>query len=361
MSKLWDTINSKISLEWLKAVVVAVEWLRIAETLLGLTEFPQRLGTSHPHLLPDLIIHATVASNLPLPARTALSLVQATLKVHRSVAEKLIHEGAVRCRGRTVTQTFLKFKVGDEVEIDYAPQPAKVSKAKATIVGRFEVVHDDEAIIVVNKPAGLLTVPTPKREPNTLQSQIRKWLDRNQSGTMATCVHRLDRGVSGLLVFAKSYEVADKLREQFAARKPQRKYTAIVRGDMAADQGTFSTYLATDDALNRYSVSDPSAGELAITHFQVKERWQDTCLLQMQLETGRRNQIRVHLAEAGHPIIGDPRYRPELAEHPQWPLKRIALHAETLGLTHPLTDEPMLFSAPWPQEFRDFRRRVNRK
>ncbi|MCC7339181.1 MAG: RluA family pseudouridine synthase [Pirellulaceae bacterium] len=308
-----------------------------------------------------MIINYTVPPNLPLPARTALHVVQTALKVHRSVAEKLLHDGAVSSRGRTLSQTHTKLDIGDEVEIDYAPQPTKLPKAKANLSARFEVVYDDEQIIVVNKPAGLLTVPTRKREPNTLQSQIRKWLERNQPGAKATCVHRLDRGVSGLLVFAKSYEVADKLREQFAARKPERKYTAIVRGVVSSDRGTFRSYLATDESLNRYSVSDPAAGELAITHYRVKERWHDASLLQMQLETGRRNQIRVHLADAGHPIIGDPRYQAELAEHPCWPLKRIALHAETLGLTHPETGEALQFSAPWPQEFRDFRRRVKKK
>ncbi|MCA9134293.1 MAG: RluA family pseudouridine synthase [Planctomycetales bacterium] len=315
-----------------------------------------------PLSLPSLlIIRYTIAEALPLPARSALNIVQAALKVHRKVAEQLIHDGAVRCRGKMVSQTHLRLKVGDEVEIDYAPQPAKLPRAKAKMQGRFEVVHDDEQIIVVNKPAGLLTVPTPKREPNTLQSQIRKWLDRNQPGATATCVHRLDRGVSGLLVFAKSYAVADQLRSQFAARKPKRRYAAIVHGQVAAEQGTFKTYLATDDALNRYSVQDPAAGELAITHYKVKEQWADATLVQVQLETGRRNQIRVHFAEVGHPIIGDPRYRPELAEHPLWPLKRIALHAETLGLVHPDSGEELQFVAPWPQEFRDFRRRVRKK
>jgi 23S rRNA pseudouridine1911/1915/1917 synthase len=307
-----------------------------------------------------LIITYTVAPNLPFPARTALNVVQTALRVRRNVAEQLLHDGAVRCRGRALTQTHTKLQIGDIVEIDYAPQPAKVRNAKATLHGSFEVVHDDPFLIVVNKPAGLLTVPTPKREPNTLQSQIRKWLERNQAGTMATCVHRLDRGVSGLLVFAKSYAVADKLREQFAERKPERKYTAIVRGEMSQEQGTFRSYLTTDDALNRYSVQDPTQGELAITHYRVKERWNDASLLQIQLETGRRNQIRVHLAEAGYPVIGDPRYRSELADHPWWGLKRLALHAETLGITHPETGEPLLFSSEWPQEFRDFRRRVKR-
>jgi 23S rRNA pseudouridine1911/1915/1917 synthase len=178
---------------------------------------------------------------------------------------------------------------------------------------------------------------------------------------MAVCVHRLDRGVSGLLVFAKSYDIADRIREQFAARKPQRTYNAILQGKMQQREGTIRSYLATDDALNRYSVNDPNAGELAITHFKVKELWSGVTLVEVRLETGRRNQIRVHMAEAGHPIIGDPRYRPLEAEHPLWPHKRMALHAETLGILHPVSQEMLEFKAPWPQEFRDLRRRLRRE
>ena len=281
------------------------------------------------------------------------------LKVKRNIAEGLIHDGAVSCRGRTLSQTHLQLKIGDELEIDYAPQPIVSPKRNAKRrQDRFEVVHDDEHLIIVNKPAGLLTVPTPKREANTLQSQVRKWLQRQQPEAKAICVHRLDRGVSGLLVFAKSYEMADLIRAQFAARKPQRRYSAILQGELQPRVGTIRSYLATDDALNRYSVGDPSAGELAITHYTVKEAWKGTTLVEVQLETGRRNQIRIHMAEAGHPILGDPRYKPLEATHPLWPYKRLALHAETLGIVHPVTEEHLLFKAPWPQEFHDLRRRL---
>lgn len=303
-----------------------------------------------------MIVKFSVTEKLPLPARTAVNVVQAALKVRRKEAESLIHDGFVRCSGKGVFQSHFCFKVGDEVEIDYAPQPIPKGK-KTKLKNRFEVLHDDEHIVVVNKPAGLLTVPTPKREGNTLQSQVRKWLDRCQNGRHAICVHRLDRGVSGVLVFAKSHEVADRIRQQFAARKPQRKYIAIVQGKVAEKTGTFRSYLATDEALNRYSQADPDAGELAITHYRVKEAWRSTTLVEVQLETGRRNQIRVHFAEAGHPILGDPRYRPEQAEHPNWQLARIALHAESLGISHPETREHIQFESPWPQEFRDFRRK----
>ncbi|WP_145074906.1 RluA family pseudouridine synthase [Aureliella helgolandensis] len=304
-----------------------------------------------------VLVRYTISPNLPLPARTALTVVQAALKVKRKIAEQLLHDGAVSCQGRMVTQPHWCFNVGDEVAIDYAPQPIKQKRAKAKLDARFEVIYDDEYVIVVNKPAALLTVPTPKRERNTLQSQVRKWLEKQPGAGQAICVQRLDRGVSGVLVFGKSYEAADRLRSQFAARKPERKYVAIVQGTLKQPTGTFKTYLATDDSLNRYSSSDPEKGELAITHYRVKEVWKDTTCVEVRLETGRRNQIRVHFAETGHPLLGDPRYRPEQAEHPLWPFKRIALHAETLGITHPESGEVLQFTAPWPQEFRDFRRR----
>jgi 23S rRNA pseudouridine1911/1915/1917 synthase len=137
-------------------------------------------------------------------------------------------------------------------------------------------------------------------------------------------------------------------------------YVAIVAGIWARDSGTIRSYLATDDDLNRYSTNRSDQGELAVTHFAVREQWSDASLLEVRLETGRRNQIRVHLAEAEHPVLGDPRYRPQQAEHWAWPYRRIALHAESLGFEHPRTGEPLSFHSSWPKEFRDFQRIVKR-
>lgn len=310
-----------------------------------------------------VIVRHRVHPSVPVPGRTALSLVQAALKVDKSIATKLIHDGAVSCDGKLIVQTHWKMNAGDELEIDYAPQPVRTpAKSKRAKAGpqRFEIAYDDEALMVVNKPAGLLTVPSPHREKNTLLSQVQKWLNQKQPGTEPICVHRLDRGVSGLLVFPKNEEVADALRGQFSKRKPKRVYTAFVAGTAVEQSGTIRSYLATDEqSLNRYSVRESEAGELAITHFELKEQWTDVALLSIQLETGRRNQIRVHLAEQGHPIIGDPRYRPREAAHPAWPHKRIALHAETLGFEHPVTGESLRFQASWPEEFRAFRRKMS--
>jgi 23S rRNA pseudouridine1911/1915/1917 synthase len=307
-----------------------------------------------------LIIRFKVPENLPPPARTVLGVVQMALKVKRGVAEQLIHEGGVICHGKPLMQTHMRVEVGDTLELDYAPQPARQPKSLGRSAERFQIVHDDDWLIVVNKPAGLLTVPTPKRESNTLQSQIRKWLGRQQPGAQAVCVHRLDKLVSGLLVFAKDFETADLIRAQFEERKPQRLYTAIVMGKPSQSEGTIRSYLSTDDDLNRRSSDNPEHGELAVTHYRVKEVWQDVSLLEIQLETGRRNQIRVHMADMGHPVLGDPRYHRLDAEHPLWPYERIALHAETLAIKHPMSGELMRFVAPWPQEFRGLRKRLLR-
>ncbi len=116
-------------------------------------------------------------------------------------------------------------------------------------------------------------------------------------------MHRLDRGVSGLLVMAKSLDVAEQIRDQFAARKPERKYIAIVLGHLENPQGTIESHLATDEQLNRYSVEEGAEGELAITHYRQTLELRNATMVEVQLETGRRNQIRVHMSEMGNPIL----------------------------------------------------------
>jgi 23S rRNA pseudouridine1911/1915/1917 synthase len=289
------------------------------------------------------------------------------MKVNKSAAQEIIRQGLVTCDGRVMNQSFRRLEIDEELEIHTPVPPVETEEKRGrrsagrASRNRFEVLYEDELLVVVNKPAGLLTVPTPHGESNTLQSQLKKYLTRTQQGMMAVCVHRLDRLVSGVLVFAKNFEVADELRSQFAVRKPQRIYTALVNGCPKPPQGTIRSYLSTDKQLNRQSSIDPQSGELAITHYRLREQWGNVSWLDVNLETGRRNQIRVHLAELGCPILGDPRYHPAQSSHRLWPHKRIALHAETLGLNHPATGQLMRFVSPWPQEFRDLRRQLSRK
>ncbi len=299
---------------------------------------------------------ATVPANIPQPARQLSNVLQNLFKIPRAQISTLIEEGFVTVNGRVKRQAFLVVEVGDQISVDLVPQPiaAPVQSKNKKSSRSIDFLYDDDDLAIVNKPANLLTVPTRHREPHTLMSLVERQFQKSVAGARAFCVHRLDRGVSGVLVIAKSLEMAEAIRDQFAMRKPQRKYIAIVAGIPNPASHELRSYLATDADLNRYSVPNAEHGELAITHYVTQHVWRDAAFLEVKLETGRRNQIRVQLAEAGYPILGDPRYKPRQAEHWAWPCRRLALHAESLGFTHPRTGVPIQMETQWPQEFRDF-------
>ncbi len=260
----------------------------------------------------------------------------------------------VQLNGAVCTTPGERLNPGDRVAVEYDSHRRYHAKPKPPRNLGFEIVFEDSHLIVVNKPPALLTVPTPYREENTLISRISAYLSHSSRDREAYCAHRLDRGVSGLLVFGKSLEVSLKLRDQFELRKPQREYVALVRGIVADEEGTFRSYLATDANLNRYSTPEEGSGQLAITHYRVISPLDDATLVQIWLETGRRNQIRVHFAERGHPVLGDRRYESVLAQHPRWNAPRIALHARSLGFTHPINEQPYRFECELPREMTKF-------
>lgn len=222
---------------------------------------------------------------------------------------------------------------------------------------RFHILFDDEHLVVVEKGPGVLTVPTTRHETNTLVQMLRQYLGGGRRfAPRLEVVHRLDREVSGVLVFAKSATVAERLREAFAAHRPEREYVALVAGTLDVDAGTFTSRLLTGKSLQRFSSDDGERGEEATTHYQVERRLAGATLVRVRLETGRRNQIRVHFAEAGHPILGEQRYRPEQARHRLWRAARLALHARLLAFAHPATGEALRFESPLPPEFMSFQR-----
>lgn len=285
-------------------------------------------------------------------------LVQRDVKRSRDEVTGLFDHECVSLNGAVCLKPFLRAKEGDRVEVNFDDARAYHAKAKpkkrSPAELGFDLVYEDDDVIVVNKPAGVLTVPSPYGESNTLIDRITTYLRSINRRLEAFCAHRLDRGVSGLLVFGKSLEVSERLRDQFEERKPKREYVAIVAGGLNRYEGTFRSYLATDANLNRFSTTDPNEGQLAITHYRAIKGLGDATVVQIWLETGRRNQIRVHFAEDGHPVIGDQRYQARLAEHPRWKLKRIALHARMLGFTHPVTGKAFEFESPLPKELRIF-------
>lgn len=218
-----------------------------------------------------------------------------------------------------------------------------------------QLLYEDKFILVINKRPGFLTHPTDREEEKTVRGALNRYMtSRYKRRAGVTAVHRLDRGTSGILVFAKDERTADSLIEQFKDRKPKRSYIAIVAGDLAKSSGSIESHLITDQFLNQKSTTDTVNGKLAITHYEVLGRLKGASLIQVRLETGRRNQIRVHFSEMNHPVLGDTRYESQKSGHKNWKYRRLALHAASLGFTHPVTSEEMNFSAALPDEFLRF-------
>ena len=220
----------------------------------------------------------------------------------------------------------------------------------------FVLLHEDDDILVVDKASGVLTVPTPRRERFTLVDELSRYLSRSPRITKrALVVHRLDRDTSGLLVFAKHEVARARLVAGWASH--ERTYATLVAGVLVSDEGTIRSRLLTTRALDRRSATDVEAGEDATTHFRVLQRLVGATLLGVTLETGRRNQIRVHLKEAGHPILGDERYGGQ-HRHRLWDDRLLALHAQVLAFDHPRTGAAQRFETPLPAAFVRFLQRA---
>ena len=272
----------------------------------------------------------------------------------RSQVRGMVDHGCVSISGAPCETIAASVAAGDFVSIRFDSTQRYHEKKKRFYDRTFNISFEDDHLIVVDKSAGSLTVPTDRNEKNTLVERVSVYLSHSRRKPQAWVIHRLDREVSGLLVFGKHEPIADRLIEQFKQRKPQRVYTAIVAGVMSSDDGTFNSHLATGKNLDRFVARPSRMTEAAITHYRVLRRMSDTTLVEATLETGRRNQIRVHFADAGYPVLGDPRYKTKQAMHPRWIRKRIALHAKSLGFEHPVSGEAMTFESPLPSALEKF-------
>jgi 23S rRNA pseudouridine1911/1915/1917 synthase len=205
------------------------------------------------------------------------------------------------------------------------------------------LVHEDSAIVVVDKQPGLLSMATERERERTAYRLLWDYLAAQRPRARPFIVHRLDRETSGLLVFAKSEATKRHLQAQFEARTVERVYVALVRGKVRRDAGTLESRLVEDKSLRVHATAGPE-GKRAITSYRVIGHGQDTTLLELSLGTGRRRQIRVQLAAIGHPIVGD-------REHggPSGPFRRLCLHARRLGFVHPTTGKPMRFDSAAPE------------
>ena len=211
------------------------------------------------------------------------------------------------------------------------------------------ILYEDRDIIVVDKPAGLLTMGSETDRTRTAYFMLTDYVRKGcaKSRNRIFIVHRLDKETSGVIVFAKTIEAKRFLQENWD--KTQKKYFAVVHGECKKDSDTISTYLAENSARVVYSTHDPARGKLSHTAYTTLKRTKDFSLLEIVLLTGRKNQIRVHLAGIGHPVVGDTKYGRKDTEH-----KRLSLHAWTLELEHPFSKEKCVFEAPLPAYFKKF-------
>ena len=207
------------------------------------------------------------------------------------------------------------------------------------------LLHEDDAVLVVLKANGLLTVATERERETTAQAYLNVYL-KEKGEDRVHVVHRLDRETSGVLIFAKTFEAREGLKDQFAEHSVDRIYVAVIEGKLDPPHGSFRSYLRERRDLRMESVAEHPDAKLAITHYKTLGSAHYS-MLEVTLETGRKNQIRTHLSEHGHPIVGDRLYGSTVN-----PLGRLGLHARLLGFTHPITGERMTFEAPIPKVFR---------
>jgi 23S rRNA pseudouridine1911/1915/1917 synthase len=239
-----------------------------------------------------------------------------------------LEAGRVVVNGRPARDGRLALRPADTVAL--AARSAPFPRA-------LTLVHEDDALLVVAKPPGLLTIATERERERTAYRLLWDYLAAGRRRPFI--VHRLDRETSGLLVFAKSEETKRALQGQFEARSVERVYLALVEGGPTEERGTLESRLAADRVLR---VRSAERGRLAITQYRVLRRRRDSTLLELRLGTGRRHQIRVQLAEAGWPIVGDVAHG-----GPRGAAGRLCLHATRLGFVHPATGRPVAFdSAP---------------
>ena len=266
----------------------------------------------------------------------------------RSALQNLIEQGLVTCGGAPVNKKD-KVAPGKIYAIDL-PDPQPIEARPQNIP--LDIVYEDDDLLVVNKPKGMVVHPAPGNPDGTLVNALLYHCAGQLSGIGGAIrpgiVHRIDKDTSGLLMIAKNDKAHNALAAELKDKKSLRKYVAIVHGNLPNDRGVIEAPIGRSDK-DRKKQAVTAKGKPAVTRFTVLERFGNYTLVELQLETGRTHQIRVHMAYIGHPVAGDPLYGPRktLKGHGQF------LHAKTLGFTHPTTGELVEFTAEDPAIFKE--------
>jgi 23S rRNA pseudouridine1911/1915/1917 synthase len=256
----------------------------------------------------------------------------------RTTLRQMLQGGRVRVNGEIEKDARREMNAADIVDV-------AAKSAQRILPPELAILHEDRDVIVVLKSNGLLTVATERERETTAQAHLNTYLGARGEERIHV-VHRLDRETSGVLVFAKNFHARERLKEQFAAHTVDRLYVAIVEGEIDPPRGTIRSHLLERRDLKMQSVDAHPDAKLAVTHYRTIQSNGRYSMLEVTLETGRKNQIRAHLSEAGHPVAGDRVYGAATN-----PLDRLGLHAKLLGFDHPTTGKRLSFTAPLPKSF----------
>lgn len=259
----------------------------------------------------------------------------------RSEIKSYLIHSQVQHNGETTTQFDEQLQHGDEVVINF-------TRPFVSLTNRMvNLIYEDDDIVVIEKQSGLLTVPAgPNRREKTAQKIVDEYVYAADGRSHAYVCHRLDQFTSGILIFAKNSQVQQRLRDNWSSYVVERKYVAICEGVPEQENGEIRSYLVENSAMKVYSTNDPSKGKLSVTRYHVNKVARGYSQIDIQILTGRKNQIRVHMSDMGCPVAGDRKYG---AESNPW--GRLMLHNYALQFIHPVTKENLRFELPLPKNF----------
>ena len=244
--------------------------------------------------------------------------------------------------GSCITQFNFKIYKEDIVQITKNP----VSKIKKETV-KLDIIYEDDDLIVINKPSGLLSIESDHEKTNTAYRMLQDYISKNDKKARVFVVHRIDKDTSGVLVVAKNENIKNKLQHNWQDLVKLRQYIAICEGRFKEKSGTIKSYLKTNVNNLMYSTNDKS-GQLAITHYKVLKETDKYSLVEVNIDSGRKNQIRVHMKDLNHPVVGDEKYG--MSSNP---INRLGLHAYKLEFIHPVSQKKVSFVAKIPKAFTD--------
>lgn len=270
-----------------------------------------------------------------------LDFLLANAKESRTKVKATLKGRGVKVDGKTITQFDFRLMPGMKVSV------SKTKRNQNVLKNRFvKIVYEDRWLVVVEKAPGILSMAAGHSSLN-VKAVLDDYFHKSRQNCRAHVVHRLDRDTSGLMVYAKDMETEQILEHNWHDIVYDRRYVAVVSGEIVEEGGTVASWLKDNKAFVTYSSPVDNGGKYAVTHFRVLDRTTDHSLVEFKLETGRKNQIRVHSADIGHPVCGDVKYG-----NGDDPLHRLCLHAYVLCFFHPVTRERMEFGMPVPSAFR---------